>query len=270
MSNLVHKEMGNALAVSGPYVGMLEHIENKLPATIFDAENFNKSTSQFKAATLDVVDLTPASSAKHLLAVITRTRQALEEAQISLRKKKLEHQKLLEKLSDSSNFFEREELQISIDEIETQIANIEASARGAIRKLNFNINQYESILAHLGVDHITEEAYEIDQSRYHVMTAFNQALTAARSRGGYIDEGNHIYMFQLGINGAVAQAEVDWLLNAEAELLEQGKLPSHKMVTNWLESCADKYCNNASEYAQRRGLITFDESSLLAITRGEE
>lgn len=269
MSNLVHKEMGDALAVSGPYVAMLELISNKLPATIFDAENFNKSTSQFKSATLDVTDLTPISSAKHLLAVITRTRQALEEAQISLRRKRLEHTKYCEELAGCSDQFRREELQIFIDEAETQIANCEAAARGAIRKLHFNINQYQSILDHLGVDRITEEMYEQDQARYHVMTAFNQALTAARARSGYIDEGNHIYFFQLGINGAVAQMEVDWLLNAEAALLEEGKLPTHRMVTNWLELCADKYSPQSVEYATRRGLTTLDKSSLLRIEKAD-
>lgn len=269
MSNLVHKEMGDALAVSGPYVTMLEHISNKLPSTVFDSENFNKSSSQFKSATLDVTDLSPINAAKHLLAVITRTRQALEDSQIALRRKRLEHVKSCEELATCNDRFRREELQILIDEIETNIANGEASARGAIRKLHFNINQYQAILEHLGVEHITEEMYEEDQARYHVMTAFNQALTAARARGGYIDEGNHIYFFQLGINGAVAQMEVDWLLNAEAALLEEGKLPTHKMVTNWLELCADKYSSQSVEYAARRGLTTLDKSSLLSIEKAD-
>ena len=270
MSNIVHREMGEALAVSGPYASMMEAISDKLPATIFDAENFNKSASQFKSATLDVTDLTPVNSAKHLLAVITRTRQALEEAEITLRRKRLDHQRLCEELASCDDRFRREELQISIDEIENQIANTEAAGRGAIRKLHFNINQYEAILQHLGVDHITEEMYEADQARYHVMTAFNQALTAARAKGGYIDEGNHIYLFQLGINGAVAQMEVDWLLSTEAQLLAEGKAPTHKMITNWLEACADKYATNSREYAERRGLLTLDESSLLMLERGEE
>lgn len=270
MSNLVYKDMSNALAVSGPYSEMLDKISSKLPATTFDAENFNKSTSQFKSATLDVTDLSPINAAKHVLAVITRTRQALEEAQVSLRRKRLEHERLIEKLSSCIDKFEKEEILISIEEIENHIANSEASARGAVRKLHFNINQYQAILDHLGVEHITEEMYEEDQARYHVMTAFNQALTAARARGGYIDEGNHIYFFQLGINGAVAQMEVDWLLETEAKLLSEGKAPTHKMITNWLESCADKYSHNSKEYAERRGLLTLDESSLLMLGKGEQ
>jgi hypothetical protein len=268
VSSIVHQEMSSALAVSGPYASMLENISNKLPATIFDAENFNKSASQFKSATLDVTDLTPINTAKHLLATITRTRQALEEAQISLRRKRNEREKYVSQLSETYDKFEIAEIEISIDELDNQIANTEALARGAIRKLHFSINQYQAILEHLGVEHITEEMYEADQARFHVMTAFNQALTAARAKGGFIDEGNQIYMFQLGINGAVAQAEVTWVLRTEQELMADGKIPTHKMITNWLEACADKYANNSTEYAVRRGLILIDRSSLVMIEEG--
>ena len=34
-----------------------------------------------------------------------------------------------------------------------------------------------------------------------------QALNSARPRNGHIDEGNMIYLFDLGISGAQAQAE---------------------------------------------------------------
>lgn len=268
MTEVARLSIDNALEVSGVYASMLDRISEKLPSTILDSENFNKSASQFKAATLDITDLTPINSAKHLLAVITRTRQALEEAEVSLRKKRLEYRRLNNQLNDTTDQFEREELQISMDEIENHIANAEASARGAIRKLHFNINQYNNILDHLGVDAITEEMYEQDQARYHVMTAFNQALCAARARGGFIDEGNHIYFFQLGINGAVAQMEIDWLINTELELIRDGKAPTHKMVTNWLDACAQKYAVQASEYAARRGLTTLDTTSLLHIEKG--
>jgi hypothetical protein len=79
---------------------------------------------------------------------------------------------------------------------------------GAVRKLNFFINQYDNILAKIGKTEITEEDYEQEEKRYHVMTCMKQGLNAARSRGGVIDEGNMIYLFDLGINAAQAQAEV--------------------------------------------------------------
>ena len=78
------------IALPEQYSPMLARIDEVLPLANIDTENFNKSSSQFKVATLDVVDLTPINSAKHLLSVVQQTRQALEEASIKLRRKKVE------------------------------------------------------------------------------------------------------------------------------------------------------------------------------------
>ena len=113
---------------------MLTKIDAVLPLAKIDTENFNKSSSQFKVATLDVVDLTPINSAKHLLAVIQQTRQALEEASISLRRKQVElKRKELELMSSEGN--DTDELVIDIDELKIHINNIETSGRGAVRRL---------------------------------------------------------------------------------------------------------------------------------------
>lgn len=246
------------------YADIIGVIEQTLPIATRDTENFNKTSSQFKSATLDVVDLTPISSARHLLAVIQRTRQALEEASVTLRRKKLELNRK-ERLLTSANGDEAEELLIDIDEIHIQIANSEAACRGALRKLSSALDQYQSILTQLGKDRLTEVDYEQDQARYHIMTAFNQALTAARAHGGIIDEGNHIYLMQLGINGAVAQAEVTALLNMESELLNNNKAPTHDMIVNWLEALADRFMEAPEAYAQRRGLKVFEPSLVLEV-----
>lgn len=265
MSNLpAHQQIANTLQVSGRYTEMLERITDGLPAVALDSENFHKSASQFKTVTLDVVDLTPINSAKHLLAVINRTRQALEEAQVNLRRKRVDAEEARHK-AETSTGFERERALIDVDEAESHIVNIEASARGAIRKLHYTMGQYQQILDRLGVDHLTEEQYEQDQIRYHIMTAFNQALTAARAKGGWIDEGNQIYMFQLGINGAVAQAEVSSFLQAEEDLLKAGKAPTHQMILNWLNALADRFADAPIKYAENRGFTPLDKSSLIAL-----
>jgi hypothetical protein len=89
-----------------------------------------------------------------------------------------------------------------------------------------------------------------------------QALNAARSRGGVIDEGNLIYLFDLGINATQAQAEVVAYLKMEAELIESGKAPTHEMTLRWLEACADKWQDDPAKFASRRGFSVFDRSSL--------
>jgi len=250
------------LSLPSQYKPMLSKIDDVLPLARIDTENFNKSSSQFKVATLDVVDLTPINSAKHFLAIIQQTRQALEEASINLRRKQIElKRKELDLMASEGT--DTDELVIDIDELKMQIANIEFSGRGAVRRLANALDQYQSILTALGKEHLTELDYEKDQIRYHIMTAFNQALTAARSRGGLIDEGNHIYLFQLGINGAMAQREVTGFLEAEQEALNNNLTPTHEGIIKWLNLVADKFEKAPEEYAVKRNMQTLNTDLLL-------
>lgn len=264
MSDIVLAEIGAQLQASQQYTSMLDKIGDAMPRITLDSENFHKSSSQFKGVTLDVTNLTPINSAKHILAVLNRTRQALEEAHINLKRKRAKLDRKM-KLLETATGYEATKLEIDIEELQLQITNIEAASRGAIRKMSFFVTQYEAILAKIGVDHLTEEDYERDETRYHVMTAFFQALTAARARGGLIDEGNQIYMFQLGINGAVAQAEVTAILAVEQEMLNAGKEPTHEMLVSWLEACADKFAPYSIRFAENRGFVPLDETSLVAL-----
>jgi hypothetical protein len=250
------------LSLPSQYTPMLRKIDEVLPLAKIDTENFNKSSSQFKVATLDVVDLTPINSAKHFLAIIQQTRQALEEASIKLRRKQIELKRKELDLIDSEGT-DTDELVIDIDELKMQIANLEQSGRGAVRRLANALDQYKSILNALGKDHLTELDYEKDQVRYHIMTAFNQALTAARARGGLIDEGNHIYLFQLGINGAMAQREVTAFLEAEQEALNNNLTPSHEGIIKWLNLVADKFKQSPEQYATSRNMQTLNNDLLL-------
>jgi hypothetical protein len=250
------------LSLPSQYTPMLSKIDDVLPLARIDTENFNKSSSQFKVATLDVVDLTPINSAKHFLAIIQQTRQALEEASINLRRKQIElKRKELDLMASEGT--DTDELVIDIDELKMQISNIESSGRGAVRRLANALDQYQSILTALGKEHLTELDYEKDQVRYHIMTAFNQALTAARSRGGLIDEGNHIYLFQLGINGAMAQREVTGFLEAEQEALNNNLTPTHEGIIKWLNLVADKFEEAPEQYAVKRNMQTLNTDLLL-------
>ena len=153
-------------------------------------------------------------------------------------------------------------LEIEILEIKVNMNNIQNSITGAIRKMSFFTNQYKSILKKIGKDDITEEEYEKEESRYHVMTCLKQALNAARARGGVIDEGNLIYLFDMGINSAQAQAEIYSYLKMENEMMDKGVAPTHEMTMQWLEACADKFQGDAEKFAERRGFTLYDEKSL--------
>ena len=244
------------------YKGMLTHIEETLPATQAACDNFYKSHSQMMTVTLDITDLTPVRSIKHTLAAIERTKSALAEAQINRRKNEIKIKKKQREIDACEDDLDREELEIEMIELMNNNMSIENSMKGAIRKMSFLMTQYRSVLDHIGKDHITEEDYEREEKRYHVMTALKQALNSARPRGGVIDEGNSIYLFDIGVNVAHAQAEVFNYLKIENELISQGQAPSHEMTMEWLEKCADKFEDCAERFAESRGFKVLDEKSL--------
>ena len=265
MSNdLIIKKISQSPLVKKEYKNMLENITSTLPAIKQTSSNFYKSHSQFMGVMLDVTAITPVRSVKHTLAEIDKTRMALEEAHIKMRKKEIELREKEHKLrSDIDlNDFEKEMLEIEILEIKVNMNNIQNSITGAIRKMSFFTNQYKSILKKLGKDDITEEEYEKEESRYHVMTCLKQGLNAARARGGVIDEGNLIYLFDMGINSAQAQAEIYAYLKMENDMMDKGQAPTHEMTMQWLEACADKFQGDAEKFAERRGFTLYDEKSL--------
>jgi hypothetical protein len=266
MSNkdLIIKEISNSPLVKKEYKTMLDNIHATLPAIKQSSSNFYKSHSQFMGVMLDVTAITPIRSVKHTLAEIDKTRMALEEAHLKMRKKDIELREKEHKLKTDLDMtkFEKELLETEILEIQVNMNNIQNSITGAIRKMNFFTNQYKSILKKLGKEDITEEEYEKEEANYHVMTCMKQALNAARSRGGVIDEGNLIYLFDMGINSAQAQAEIYAYLKLENDMMDKGQAPTHEMTMQWLEACAAKFSQDANKFAERRGFKLYDEESL--------
>ena len=254
------------------YSVMLKNIDSQMPAVVRDTSNFHKSHSQFMQVTLDVTAITPIRSIKHTLAEIDRTRSALQEAYIGMRKKQNElarKQDELENPKEPLDQFQKELLEIEILELQGHLEGTQNHVNGAIRKMNFMVNQHKQLLEKVGKNEITEEDYENEEARYHIMTCMKQALNAARSRNGMIDEGNLIYLFDLGINAAQAQAEVFAYLNMENQLISEGKAPTHEMTMRWLEACADKWEKDPEAFANRRGFSVFDKTSLTNVPQLE-
>ena len=264
MSNdlIISNIQTNLPATKPEYKKMLTNIQDKMPAVVRDTSNFHKSHSQFMQVTLDVTAITPIRSIKHTLAEIDRTRAALQEAYINVRKKEIKLKKKTAQLDSCTDPFNRELLEVQIMEIQTHLEGTQNSVNGALRKMNFLVNQHEQLLEKIGKTEITEEDYELEEARYHIMTCMKQALSAARSRNGMIDEGNLIYLFDLGINAAQAQAEMYAYLNMENELIMNGKAPTHEMTLNWLEACADKWADDPAKFAASRGFSVLDKTSL--------
>jgi len=249
--------------VSKQYKGMLKHIGETMPAIAKDSSNFYKSHSQFMYTMLDVTAVTPIRSIKHTLAEIDKVRGALEEAHIKMRKSEIDIVRKEQQLqSIDIQGLDREQLEVELIELKVGEKNAQNSITGAIRKMSYFTTQYKSILKKLGKDHITEEEYENEEEDYHIMTAMKQALSAARARGGSIDEGNFIYLFDMGINSAVAQDQIYKYLNKENQMIQNGEVPTHAMTMEWLEGCVRLFKGDSQKYAERRGFTLKDNKSL--------
>ena len=244
------------------YKSMLANIKDKAPAIAQASTNFYKSHSQMMSVTLDVTAITPIRSVKHSLAEIEKTKAALQEGYFNMKKKEVKLKKLERKLSMETDDLEQEMLEIKINEMQAQAASGRGYVEAAVRKLNFFTNQYENLMKKIGKDELTEADYELEEIKYHIMTCMKQALNSARPRNGVIDEGNMIYLFDLGINAAQAQLEVMSYLNWENELVKEGKAPEHYHTVQWLEACADKWADDPATFASRRGFSVLDRASL--------
>ena len=255
--------LNEALPTAAPeYKSMLNNIAEKMPAVTQATSNFHKSHSQFMGVTLDVTAITPIRSIKHTLAEIDKTRSALQEAYIGLRKKENKLKKREAELKVCKDDLDRELLEIKILELQGHLEGTRNAVQGAVRKMNFFTNQYDNLMKKIGKTELTEEDYELEEARYHIMTCMKQALNSARPRQGVIDEGNMIYLFDLGINAAQAQLEVMSYLNWENELVQKGKAPEHEHTVQWLEGCADKWAGCPAAFAKSRGFDVYDPTSL--------
>ena len=98
-NELVVKNIETALVDAKPeYKTMLANIEEKMPAVQHASSNFYKSHSQFMGVTLDVTAITPIRSIKHTLAEVDKTKSALQEAHINMKKKAIKLKKKQHKL----------------------------------------------------------------------------------------------------------------------------------------------------------------------------
>ena len=244
------------------YKSMLTNIQKHAPAIAQASSNFYKSHSQMMSVTLDVTAITPIRSIKHSLAEIEKTKNALRESYFKMKKEEVKLKKLERKLLKEDDALEREMLEIKINEKQANAESSRGYVEAAVRKLNFFTNQYDNLMKKIGKEKLTEADYELEEVKYHIMTCMKQALNSARPRGGIIDEGNMIYLFDLGINAAQAQLEVMSYLNWENELVQQGKAPEHEHTVQWLEGCADKWAGCPAAFAKSRGFDVFDPTSL--------
>lgn len=266
-TDLILNNTVNSLVTSMPeHTQMLQIIQQSLPEIKRGTSLFCKTQSQFMDNMLTVSHPTPLRNARQILAEINQTTEALKEAHLKQKKLEIELKIKQRELESEKDYLKQDLLNLEIMEIVTKIDSSEGYISGAIRKITNYTEQYNSILAKHGKQNFNEEDFENEEEEYHIKKAFDQALTAARSRNGLIDEGNLLYLSQIGINGGSAQRDVIVFLNQEGQLLQQGKTPDNNLVLNFLNDMYNKYKGCAKELAKYKGLIGTSTKDALLLT----
>lgn len=233
---------------------MVDLIAQNLERVHDHTANFNKQQSAFMDNMLTVTQMTPLRRARQCLAEIERAMSALRTCYFKTQKSKIKIKKLLRALENETDPLEQEMLRVKIEEKRSHLEHGQGYVSGAIRKVTQLIEQYNSILKKAGVEEFTEEAFEQEEEEYHIKTALIQAICAARARGGVIDEGNHIYFQQIGLNGAAIQRDLNELFKIEQELLAQGKSPTNELVLEFIEKAYQGYRGCSKRFAEIKGL----------------
>lgn len=258
------------------HLEMLHIIQEAEPELVRATSMFFKTQSQWMDNFLTVSHPTPLRNIRQILAQINKTKLAVKENYFKLKKKEIElkqkqrEQSLLftngditKGLIDPSDDLKAALLQIEIQEIMANAESANGYISGALRTLTNYTQQYHSIVSHYGIGQFTEADFEKEEEKYHIMKAFEQAVCAARSRGGIIDEGNHIYLSQIGINGATAQFYVTEFLTQEQNLLAENKAPTHKAYLDFLDRMYDAFKGSSEEYATKKGILTVTPAALI-------
>jgi hypothetical protein len=244
---------------------MLEKFNTEMPKLVKQMKIFGKRQSQFMDNFLTVSHPTELRNIKQILAEVEATKGALKEAYYNNKKKVIELKKLKRQLSTESDDIEQELIELEIEKTMSEIEDSKLYVSGALRKVNNYIDQFNSILQSLGKKDISEIDFEEEEEKYHIMKAFEQALTAARSRQGVIDEGNHIYFSQLGINGAQAQKEMYKYISSEGAMIAEGFEPSYEMQRKFLEDMYKKFKGSSKILIQIKKMLPKSEDSMIKL-----
>ena len=244
------------------YRPMIEFIESRRPGVARALSHHGKSHTQFQYAMLDnagpIAGPTKLRNLRQILAVISQTEAAIQEAWFTSREKECDIV-LLAEAAMNVNEARWHKLMAKADRLRGELALTENVIAGALRKLAAYYEQHahleRQIKEELGKDEITEADFEADEERFHVMKAFEQALCAARASGGRIDHGNFIYFHDIGINGTLAQADIAaYFVNERGMMSERTPHEMHEYECAFLKCMALKYRGCAAAYAIRKGL----------------
>jgi len=250
---LLSKELLDLCTQDEKHGELVAQISEHLPEIRKSTTYFGKTQSMFMDNVLTLSHPTTLRNIRQLLAQIEKASNALREVYFKTEKKKIKIRMKRRDLDLETDELKQELMGVEIDELLSQQQATQIYISGSVRKISNYVEQYKSLLKEHGKTEFNEKDFEEEEEKYHIMTAFNQGITAARSNGGKIDEGNHIYLNQIGINGAVAQMCVSDLLKKENELIKEGKFPTHEVVTGFLNQMVENFKGCSTLVMKGRG-----------------
>lgn len=263
MFDLIKKDSFALISRDKEYQLMAKELQQNLPMIRDACSHFGKNQSQFMDNFLTISHPTPLRNCRQILAEMNKLLEAMNEAYYSISKKKIKIKKLQKKLISKKDSLDKEEIELEIYHETASINTTMLYVEGALRAITNYREQYTQILNNAGYSDISEIDFETEEEKYHIMKAFEQALCAARSRGGIIDEGNHIYFSQLGVNGAMAQNFISKYLDMEQQALKNNSIIDAKFQQGFLKEMADYFKGCSEKVAEYKGQALKTEKALL-------
>jgi len=245
------------------YALMAKNIQQNLPMIREASSNFGKTQSQFMDNFMTVSHPTPLRNARQILAEVNKSIEALKEAQYNMNKKQLHIQRLERDLLTETDDIKQQEIELEIDFETSKLQTTMLYVEGAVRAVTNYTEQYKQILKNAGYDEMSEIDFEKEEEAYHIMKAFEQGICAARSRGGSIDEGNHIYFSQIGVNGQMAQNFINQFFAQEQAAIQKGAVLTANFQRAFLKDMANFFAGCSAHVAAAAGMTPLTESALL-------
>lgn len=247
---------------------MLEILKKNDVAITKATQNFNKTQSQFMDNMLTVAHPTPIRNLRQILAEMKKSKQAIAEATYNVQKLGIEIEQLQRKINQEKDDLELQLLNLEQVKKQYDIMQIRDNITGAIRKLTNYQMQFDSIKNEHGIEDFNELDFEEEEEKYHIKKSFQQALAAARSRGGTVDQGNLEYFQQIGINPSLAQYYIQVYLMQERNAIIEfdtkgGPMPTIELELQFLEDVYNKFKGSASDLAKSKGMQLISSEALI-------
>lgn len=240
--------------VEEKYKPLVANINEYLPQIEKDMTSFNKGQSSFMDTRMVLSHPTPIRQIRQGLAEIQSAKMALEDSNFGVKKKEIELKMKERELISETDELKRELIEIEIQEMQNGLFNIKEAQKGAIRRFSGYVEQIKNIRESYNIDDFSEADFENEEEKYHIMKVFEQAIHAARSHGGFIDEGNHIYFYQIGINGAVAQNFITEFLTLEQKSISNNKFPDGNFMKDFLKRMSEIFKGCSQEELKYKGM----------------